>query len=76
MEERNSRSDHSRTGSDSNINISDWSYWTGPILDDIGAVLRFIGIILLILGFRAQYKVWRPDSKELSPAIESNVQTS
>jgi hypothetical protein len=46
------------------------------LLDDTGAILRFIGIVLLILGFRAQYRVWRPNRKDLSPTIELNNQTS
>jgi hypothetical protein len=31
--------------------------------------LRFIGIVFLTLGFKAQYEVWRPDKKDLNETI-------
>jgi len=45
------------------------------LLNDIGDLLRFIGIVLLILGFRAQYQVWRIDNKDLSSKIQSSNAT-
>jgi hypothetical protein len=33
------------------------------MLDDAGEAFRFIGMIFLILGFRAQYQIWRVDRK-------------
>jgi len=45
------------------------------LLDDAGDILRLIGMIFLILGFRAQYQVWRLDKKDLSPPIESGSRT-
>jgi hypothetical protein len=42
----------------------------GSLLNETGNILRFIGIVFLILGFRAQYQVWRVDNKDLSSAIQ------
>ncbi len=36
--------------------------------------MRFVGIVLLILGFRAHYQVWRLDSKNIVARTESNEQ--
>jgi hypothetical protein len=33
-------------------------------------LLRLLGIVFLILGFRAQYQVWRVDNKNLSSTLE------
>jgi hypothetical protein len=45
---------------------------TSP-LSLIGTLLRFIGIVFLILGFKAQHEIWRVDNKEdLSPVVESH----
>ena len=41
------------------------------LLDDVGSLLRLTGMIFLILGFRAQYQVWRLDNKDLSPLTQS-----
>ena len=41
------------------------------LLNDVGMLMRFVGMIFLILGFRAQYQVWRLDNKDLSPPIKS-----
>jgi len=41
------------------------------ILIGAGDLLRLIGIIFLIVGFRAQYQIWRVDNKDLSPMIET-----
>src|SRR5579864_1988660 len=40
------------------------------LLDDTGMLIRLIGMVFLILGFRAQYQVWRLDNKDLTPAIK------
>lgn len=37
----------------------------------VGDFIRFVGIVFLILGVRAQYKVWKLDEKELPPLIEA-----
>ena len=47
----------------------------GSLLLDIGAIFRFIGIVFLILGFRAQHNVWRLDNKDSSRDIESSIPT-
>jgi len=39
------------------------------LLGDVGMLLRFIGILFLILGFRAQYKIWRLDKEDASLSI-------
>lgn len=34
--------------------------------------MRFVGVVLLILGFRAHYQVWRLDNKNISAKTESS----
>lgn len=34
-------------------------------------LLRLLGTVFLILGFRSQYQIWRVDNKKLSSEIES-----
>jgi hypothetical protein len=34
------------------------------LLTDIGNVARFVGIVCLTIGFRAQYQIWRIDKKQ------------
>ena len=34
--------------------------------------VRFVGIVLLILGFRAHYQVWRLDNKNIGSRNQSN----
>lgn len=38
-----------------------------------GNISRFIGIIFLIVGFRDQYRIWRPDRKNNFSNYESNA---
>jgi hypothetical protein len=40
-------------------------YFEYPML-----LLRLLGLVFLILGFRAQYQVWRVDNKNLSSTLE------
>lgn len=44
------------------------SYFEYPEL-----LLRLLGILFLILGFRAQYQVWRMDNKDLSITERNNA---
>lgn len=44
------------------------------ILVPAGNLARFAGIILLTLGFRDQYKIWRVDKRDLRQELESGTQ--
>ncbi len=35
------------------------------LLNDVGTLMRFIGVICLTLGLRAHYQVWRIDNKDV-----------
>ena len=41
------------------------------VLNDAGTLTRFLGMILIILGMRTHYHVWRLDNKNLAPATET-----
>lgn len=51
--------------------LASWVSAPGPmlVLEIIGMSLRLIGVIFLILGFRAQYEIWRTDKKKVAPEI-------
>ena len=40
-------------------------------LNYLEVALRLIGIVFVILGFRAQYEVWRLDNKDLNATMDS-----
>jgi hypothetical protein len=42
-------------------------------LRTVGNLSRFLGIVLLTLGFRDQYKIWRIDKKEISELDSENA---
>ena len=41
------------------------------LLSVAGTLTRFLGMILIILGMRTHYQVWRLDNKSLAPAAET-----
>jgi predicted phage tail protein len=38
----------------------------------VGSALRFLGIVFLILGFRAQYQIWKADKRAPTQSWESH----
>jgi hypothetical protein len=41
-------------------------------LNDVGMLMRFSGLVFLILGFKAQYEIWRVDNKKSSSGPKQN----
>jgi hypothetical protein len=44
--------------------------YVASLLSDAGMLMRFSGLVCLILGFKAQYEIWRVDNKKSSSVPE------